>query len=184
VIRRARGKIAPAFKIVGQKIVGFIRGDDVGVSGVDERERAARRADVDRLPEAVQHQNLTVQRGLQILPSCRLAPSTASPSRKLGAKVTFAVFSVNGAGHMRLTRKNHQISFSICSADIRSNHGGSRISGKRACGTMQFLYSRLGAAAPGPTVHGDLAVLFGGDSLVFLARLGDPSLVDLGRGVV
>ena len=156
----------------------------MGVSGVNERESPPGRTDVHRLPETVEHQNLTVQRGLQILPSCRLAPATASPSWKLGAKLTFAVFAVNGAGHMRLTRKNHQINLSICSADIRSNHGGSRISWKRACGTMQFLYSWFGATASRPAVHGDLAVLSGGDSLVCLARLDRPSLVDPGCGVV
>jgi hypothetical protein len=32
----------------------------MGVSSVDERKRAARRADVDRLPQAIQHQDLTV----------------------------------------------------------------------------------------------------------------------------
>jgi hypothetical protein len=31
------------------------------VAGINERERAPRRADVDRLPKAIQHQNLTIQ---------------------------------------------------------------------------------------------------------------------------
>jgi hypothetical protein len=32
----------------------------VGMARVHQRERAPRRADVDRLPETVQHQNMTV----------------------------------------------------------------------------------------------------------------------------
>ena len=60
MVGRVGGKVAPAFKIVGQEIIRVIRGNDVRMSGVNERERAARAADVDRLPEAVQHQNLTV----------------------------------------------------------------------------------------------------------------------------
>ena len=32
----------------------------MGVTGIDERKRPARRADVDRLPKTIQHQNLTV----------------------------------------------------------------------------------------------------------------------------
>jgi hypothetical protein len=43
-----------------QEIVFVIGGNHVGMARVNERERAARRADVDRLPKAIQHQNLTV----------------------------------------------------------------------------------------------------------------------------
>ena len=60
VFRRGRGKIAPALKIVRHEIISFIRRDNVGMAGVDQRERTPRRTDVDRLPEAVQDQNLTV----------------------------------------------------------------------------------------------------------------------------
>jgi hypothetical protein len=38
----------------------------VGMARVHQRERAPRRADVDRLPETVQHQNVTVQQCMQI----------------------------------------------------------------------------------------------------------------------
>jgi hypothetical protein len=38
----------------------------VGMARVHQRERAARRADVYRLPETVQHQNVTVQQCMQI----------------------------------------------------------------------------------------------------------------------
>lgn len=60
VLRRGRREIAPALEIMRQKIVRFIRGNDLGVAGINQRERAPRRADVDRLPEAIQHQNLTI----------------------------------------------------------------------------------------------------------------------------
>jgi len=60
VVRRSRGEIPPAVEIMRQEIVFRVRRDDMGVSGVDERKRAARRADVDRLPQAIQHQDLTV----------------------------------------------------------------------------------------------------------------------------
>jgi len=50
VFRRSRGKIAPALKIVRHEIIGFIRRNNVGMAGVDQRKRAPGRADVDRLP--------------------------------------------------------------------------------------------------------------------------------------
>jgi len=55
VFRRSCGKITPALKIVRHKIVGFIRRNNVGMTGVNQRKRAPGRADVDRLPETVQH---------------------------------------------------------------------------------------------------------------------------------
>ena len=55
VFRRSRGKIPPAFEVVRHEIVGFIRRNDVGVPRVNQRKRAPGRADVDRLPETVQH---------------------------------------------------------------------------------------------------------------------------------
>ena len=60
VFRRSRGKIAPALKIVRHKIICVIRRNNVGMAGVNQRKRATGRADVDRLPESVEHQNLTV----------------------------------------------------------------------------------------------------------------------------
>ncbi len=60
VVGRVRGQIAPAFEIVRQKIIRLVRRDDLGVTRVYQRESAARSADVHRLPEAVEHQNLTV----------------------------------------------------------------------------------------------------------------------------
>jgi len=66
LFRRCHGKIAPALEIVRHEIVGLIRRNNVGMARVHQRERAPRRADVDRLPEAVQHQNMTVQQCMQI----------------------------------------------------------------------------------------------------------------------
>jgi hypothetical protein len=45
---------------VGQKVIRFIRRNDMRMARVDEREGAARRADVHRLPQTIEHQNLTV----------------------------------------------------------------------------------------------------------------------------
>jgi len=66
VFRRGHGKIAPTLEIVRHEIVGFIRRNNVGMARVHQRERASRRADVYRLPETVQHQNVTVQQCMQI----------------------------------------------------------------------------------------------------------------------
>jgi len=55
MFRRSRGKIAPALKIVRHEIIGFIRRNNVGMAGVDQGKRAPGGADVDRLPETVQH---------------------------------------------------------------------------------------------------------------------------------
>jgi len=60
MVGRVRGQIAPAFEIVRQEIVGVVRRDNLGMTGIYQRKGAARRADVHRLPEAVEHQNLTV----------------------------------------------------------------------------------------------------------------------------
>ena len=55
VFRRGRGKIAPALKIVRHEIIGFIRRNNMGMACVNQRKRAPGRADIHRLPEAVQH---------------------------------------------------------------------------------------------------------------------------------
>jgi len=60
VVRRSRGKIAPTLEIVRQEIVGFIRRDDLGMTCINQRKGAPRRADVHRLPQPVQHQDMTV----------------------------------------------------------------------------------------------------------------------------
>jgi len=60
VFWRGYRKIAPTFEIMRPKIVSFVRRDDVGMARIDQRERAPRRADVHRLPQAIEHQNLTV----------------------------------------------------------------------------------------------------------------------------
>jgi hypothetical protein len=60
-------------------------------------------------------------------------------------------------------------------------YDSTRVSGKRNRGAVQFFHSGLGPVAARPVVDGDCAVLSGGNSLVYLARLGHPSLVDFGR---
>jgi len=60
VIRSVCRQVAPAFKIVRHEIVRLVRRNDVGVTCVNERKGATRRADVNRLPQAVKHQNLII----------------------------------------------------------------------------------------------------------------------------
>jgi len=60
VLRRVRRQIAPAFEVMRHEIVRIIRRNNLSVAGVDERKSSPRRADIHRLPEPVQHQNLTV----------------------------------------------------------------------------------------------------------------------------
>ena len=67
----------------------------MSVPGIDEGKGAAGGTDIDRLPETVQNQHLTVQRGLQIFPSCRLASPQGEPSAEIGAKISPAIFIVN-----------------------------------------------------------------------------------------
>ena len=61
VFRRRFGKIEPAIEIVGEEVVLWIGGDNLGVPLINERESATRRADIHRLPQAIQNQNLTVK---------------------------------------------------------------------------------------------------------------------------
>ena len=61
LVRRVRRQVAPAFEVVRQKIVCVIRRNNLGMPSVYERKGAASRADVHRLPEPVEHQNLTIQ---------------------------------------------------------------------------------------------------------------------------
>jgi hypothetical protein len=61
MLGRVRGQIAPAFEIVRRKVVGVIRRNNLGVPCVYQRKGAASGADVHRLPEPVEYQNLTIQ---------------------------------------------------------------------------------------------------------------------------
>ena len=65
MVGRVRGQIAPAFEVVRRKVVRGIGRNNLGVTRVNEGKGASSRADVHRLPEAVQHQNLTVQQRMQ-----------------------------------------------------------------------------------------------------------------------
>ena len=55
MLRGVGRQIAPAFEIVRQEVVRVVRRNNLGVPGVYQREGAASRADVHRLPEPVQH---------------------------------------------------------------------------------------------------------------------------------
>ena len=60
VVGRVGRQIAPAFEIVRHEIVRLVRRNNVGVSRIHEREGATRRTNVNRLPQAIKHQNLIV----------------------------------------------------------------------------------------------------------------------------
>ena len=60
VIGRGGGEVAPTVEVMRQEIVFVIGRNHMGMARIHQRKRAARRADVDRLPKAIQHQNLTV----------------------------------------------------------------------------------------------------------------------------
>jgi hypothetical protein len=61
VFRRGSREIEPAIEIVREKIILRIGGNDLRVAGINKREGAPRRADIHRLPQAIQNQNLTVK---------------------------------------------------------------------------------------------------------------------------
>jgi hypothetical protein len=61
VLRRRFRKIEPTIEIVRQKIVLRIRRNDLRMASVNERKCAPRRADIDRLPQAIENENLTVK---------------------------------------------------------------------------------------------------------------------------
>jgi hypothetical protein len=95
MVRRVRRKIAPAFEIVSEKIIWLIGRNDVGVAGVNQRESAPCRANIHRLPKPVEHQNLTVQRGLQCVSFCRFVPATPRAIAEIRASLSSAFFIVN-----------------------------------------------------------------------------------------
>lgn len=55
------GKVMPAGKVVGEVVVVLVAPDDVGVSLIKQSESAADAADIDRLPQSVQHQHMLVE---------------------------------------------------------------------------------------------------------------------------
>jgi hypothetical protein len=61
VFWRRLGKIEPAIEIVREKIILRIGRNDLRVPLINEREGSTRRADIHRLPQAIEHQYLTVK---------------------------------------------------------------------------------------------------------------------------
>ena len=66
MIGRVLRQIAPAFEVVREKVVRVIRRNNLGVPRIDEGKGPTGRADVYRLPEPVEYQNLTVQQSVQV----------------------------------------------------------------------------------------------------------------------
>ena len=60
MVRRVRGQIAPTLEIMRHEIVRLIGRHNVCVSSINERECTTSGADIHRLPEPVEYQNLTV----------------------------------------------------------------------------------------------------------------------------
>jgi len=58
--RFALGKVAPASKVVSEKVVCSVSRDNLGVPLTKQRKGAADGAYVDRLPEPIEHKNLPV----------------------------------------------------------------------------------------------------------------------------
>jgi hypothetical protein len=69
---RGDRKVEPTREIVRRKVVLLIGRDDLRVSLVEKRKGTTRRADIHRLPEAIEHQNLTVKYGVQRIASSGL----------------------------------------------------------------------------------------------------------------
>jgi len=65
-------EIAPTLEIVGQEIVCLIRRDDMSVTSIDQGKGASCCSNVDRLPETIQHQDLTVERRVHVVFDGRL----------------------------------------------------------------------------------------------------------------
>lgn len=57
---RGQRDIEPAREIMRREIVFVISCDNLGMALVKQGESTTRRADIDRLPKTIQHQNLTV----------------------------------------------------------------------------------------------------------------------------
>jgi hypothetical protein len=61
VVGRVRRQIAPTFEIVREKVVRIIGRNNLSLPRIDKGKGSTGRTDVYRLPEPVEHQNLTVQ---------------------------------------------------------------------------------------------------------------------------
>ena len=69
VVRLAVGKVAPALEVVRLEIVCAVGIDDLRMARAKERESPADRADIDRLPETVQNEDLAVEHNGRTAPA-------------------------------------------------------------------------------------------------------------------
>ena len=60
LVRHFLGEVAPAREIVGEEVL-TVGVDDLRVAGAEKGEGSPHGADVDRLPQAVQHKHLAVE---------------------------------------------------------------------------------------------------------------------------
>ena len=58
---RECGEVEPAIEVVGEEVILRVGRNDLCVPLIQQRKGTPRRTDVDRLPQAVQDQNLAVE---------------------------------------------------------------------------------------------------------------------------
>jgi len=63
--RSSNREIAPAVEVVGGEVILLVGPDHLGVPLVKKGEGTTRRANIHRLPEAVENQNLIVEERMQ-----------------------------------------------------------------------------------------------------------------------
>ena len=68
-MRGILGEIPPGREGIGLESAVVVTQDGLGVTFKEERQGTASRADVDRLPETVQHQNVLVEHGTNHKPN-------------------------------------------------------------------------------------------------------------------
>jgi hypothetical protein len=84
-VRLLLGKIAPLVKTECLESAVGIAEDNLGVPFKHKSQRASRRANVDRLPEAVEHQHVLIEKGAHIE---RLRPQTSIQPSKVSTPVS------------------------------------------------------------------------------------------------
>jgi hypothetical protein len=89
VLGRGKRNIEPACEIMRREIVFVVGRDNLGMPLVKKGKSTTRRADIDRLPKAIEHQNLTVKCRVQ-----KFLRGLTTPPR-IGAILSFCIFVVN-----------------------------------------------------------------------------------------
>src|SRR5208283_2874114 len=121
--RRVSGKILPFLKVEGAEraVVGV--DDDLRLALKKQSERAAGGADVDRLPQPVQHKHMLVQRGVHgtdemdaIRKDGAGQPRTAFTLLILLIVLVLGIFRKSGTRTTRRLKRNQRCQTVSCSA--------------------------------------------------------------------